>query len=289
LAAKVDGAWLLHAATRDRRLDFFVMYSSVASLLGSPGQANHAAANAFLDALAHHRRAAGLPAVSLNWGAWEDVGAAARLQVGARAAQQGVRGFSPRDGLAALDRLLAPEAAQVGVAAIDWPRLLARYPAGRTPRFLTSAAPRAAAPARSAGTAAGDLRKRLEEASPGSREHLLRSRVREEASKVLGLEDPQAIDPKRPLHEFGLDSLMAVELRNALGRAVAGTLPATLLFDHPTVDALVSFLSTEVLGWAAAPADAAPATSSAVALESIEGLSDDEVDRLLAERMDRAR
>ena len=289
LAPKVDGAWLLHAATRQRRLDFFVLYSSVASLLGSPGQANHAAANAFLDALAHHRRAIGLPAVSLNWGAWEDVGAAARLQVGARAAQQGVRGISPREGLAMLAGLLAPESAQVGVAAIDWPRLLGRYPAGRAPRFLTSAAPHAATPARAASMPAGDLRKRLEEASPGSREHLLRGRVRDEASKVLGLEDAQAIDPKRPLQELGLDSLMAVELRNALGRAVASTLPATLLFDHPTVDALVSFLSTEILGWAVAAPDAAPATSSAVALESIEDLSDDEVDRLLAERMDRAR
>ena len=290
LAPKVEGAWILHAATQDQPLDFFVLYSSVASLLGSPGQANHAAANAFLDALAHYRRACGLPAVSLNWGAWQDVGAAARLQTGERAAQQGVGGIPPRDGLAMLARLLDPSASQVGVAAIDWPKLLGRYPIGRTPRFLASTMPRAATPVGATATPPPDLRRQLEQASPGSREHLLRNHVREESRKVLGLADAEAIDPKRPLQELGLDSLMAVELRNALGRAVGGTLPATLLFDHPTVNALVAFLSMEVLGWVAeVPAGPVQSRSNTDLVGSVEDLSDEEVALLYSEKMGHGR
>ena len=291
LAPKVDGAWILHTATREQPLDFFVLYSSVASLLGSPGQANHAAANAYLDALAHYRRACGLPAVSLGWGAWQDVGAAARLQTGERAAQQGVGGIPPRDGLAVLGRLLAPSAALIGVAIIDWPKLLGRYPAGRAPAFLARATPARAAVPRAAKAQAASLRQMLEQASPASREHLLRTHVREESGKVLGLSDAQAIDPKRPLQELGLDSLMAVELRNALGRALGATLPATLLFDHPTVNALVAFVWKEVPGLAGAltgvptPEQEAPARSSTDVLSSVEDLSEEDVARLLSLKM----
>jgi acyl carrier protein len=133
--------------------------------------------------------------------------------------------------------------------------------------------------------APANLRARLQAASPGSREALLRSHVREAAVKVLGLDSAAGLDPRRPLQEMGLDSLMAVELRNALGTAVGQVLPATLLFDHPSVEALVRYLAGEVLGLRGAdPAEAAPVAEKVAAVDAIEELSDEEVERLLAQK-----
>ena len=286
LAPKVDGGWTLHTATAGQPLDFFVLYSSIASLLGSPGQSNHAAANAFLDSLAHYRRACGLSAASLNWGAWLETGAAARDEVAGRAAERGLLGLAPAEGLAALERLLEPSLPQVGVVRLDWSRFLERYPEG-APRAFFGSVPRRAASQAAPRKTTADLRTRLQSASPGSREALLRSEVRAVAVKVLGLDPSASLDPRRPLQEMGLDSLMAVELRNALGAAVGEVLPATLLFDHPSVEALVTHLASDVLGLrAAAPAaEASPAASAkAAVVDAIEDLSDEEVERLLAEK-----
>jgi len=284
LAPKVEGGWALHQTTRGHALDFFVLYSSVASLLGSPGQANHASANAFLDALAHYRRSCGLPAVSLNWGAWLETGAATRNDVAARAAERGVLGLTPSEGLEALGRLLEPASAQVGVVRVDWGRFQERHPGVSARGFLSSVLRETAAEA-APRPAPANLRARLQAASPGSREALLRSHVREAAVKVLGLDSAAGLDPRRPLQEMGLDSLMAVELRNALGTAVGQVLPATLLFDHPSVEALVRYLAGEVLGLRGAdPAEAAPVAEKVAAVDAIEELSDEEVERLLAQK-----
>jgi acyl carrier protein len=129
------------------------------------------------------------------------------------------------------------------------------------------------------------LRALLAEASPGSREHLVRAAVREQALKVLGLDPGFALDPKRPLQELGLDSLMAVELRNALGAAVGQSLPATLLFDYPTIAALVGYLGSEVLGLHEASPEVAKEPAARAGTDvaaSIEEMSDEDVDRLLA-------
>src|SRR5207244_6061045 len=135
LAPKMSGAWNLHLATRGMPLDFFVLFSSAASLLGSPGQGNYAAANAYLDALAHHRRAEGLPAVSINWGPWANVGMAAGLDQRdqARMTRQGLRSLSPEEGMAAFARLLGQASAQVGVVRLDPEKILAAFPAGSDP------------------------------------------------------------------------------------------------------------------------------------------------------------
>ncbi len=286
LAPKVDGGWALHRATRDETLDFFVLYSSIAGLLGSPGQSNHASANSFLDALAHYRRACGRPAVSLNWGAWLETGAAAGEDVASRAAERGLLGLTSDEGLAALERLLDPSSPQVGVMRLDWSRFLERYPAGASRAFFGSV-PRKAAREAATTRRAPDLQSRLQSASPGSREALLRSEVRAVAVKVLGLEPSAAFDPRRPLQEMGLDSLMAVELRNALGAATGRALPATLLFDHPSVEALVSYLAAEVLGLratATAAEVASPSSTRAAVVDAIEDMSDEDVERLLAEK-----
>jgi len=142
MAPKVAGAWNLHELTRSRPLDLFVMYSSAASLVGSPGQGNYAAANAFLDALAHHRRALGLPGLSINWGGWAEVGMAAELDRrhgGARDAA-GVGRIDPVHGLMTLERLLGQGLPQAGVLPIDWSTFFEPFPAGLEPAWLAEMA-----------------------------------------------------------------------------------------------------------------------------------------------------
>jgi len=259
LAPKALGAWNLHVLTRGLEVDTFVLFSSGAGLMGAGGQANHSAANAFLDALAHHRRALGLPAVSINWGAWAEIGAAADRELG-----PGMRRFSVAEGLEALGRVLAaaqpaaePRIAQVAVLDVDWhqalgvtrdkdaPPLVAELLAAEEP----PAGPGPARPGRS-------LLEELEATPPAQRSALIQRFVRRTAADVLGLGADDGIGSHRPLQELGLDSLMAVELRNKLGQAVGRVLPATLLFEHPTVAALAEFLSAEVL------AEPAPTPSS---------------------------
>ena len=128
LAPKVVGAWHLHRLTAGCSLDFFVLFSSIAALLGSPGQGNHAAANAFLDTLAHLRRIQGLPALSINWGAWSEIGAAARHNVETRMRLQGIGTFTPQEGLVILGRLLGTTLTQVGVMPVHWPAFLRQHP-----------------------------------------------------------------------------------------------------------------------------------------------------------------
>jgi len=290
-AAKVGGAWNLHAATADIPLDFFVLYSSIASVLGSAGQSNHAAANAFLDALAHERRSLGLPAASIDWGAWAEVGAGARHGVGQRLDEQGIGEIPPATGLEILGRLLDPARPQVAVLPIDWSLFRERFRGGCSSFFRRVQDERAGRPAPAAAVAetAVTWRAALAAMPPGNRRALLEAKVTERAVKVLGLPGDSAVDVRRPLQEMGLDSLMAVELRNALARGIGDSLPSTLLFDHPTVEALVNVLMPLVGGDGGAalpPAAAKPESPEAGkdVVSRIEDLSDEEVDRLLAVR-----
>jgi acyl transferase domain-containing protein len=291
LAPKVLGGWILHELTRTRPLDFFVLFSSGASLIGSPGQGNHAAANAFLDALAHHRRGLDLPALSINWGAWAEVGAAADRGLSVWMARRGMNGIAPHEGLDALGHLMSGGAAQVGVLNLDWAVLSSNL--ALASRFYSEmASPVAATGAQVIPGAPGarvDLLTRLEQARPAKRRAILCERVRGEAMKVLGLGPGRTLEADRPMQELGLDSLMAVELRNALGAALGRTLPAALLFDYPTLDRVVDYLLTEVLALVgsadvgeAAPASAPMSSES----EALDDLSVDEMAALLAKRLD---
>jgi acyl transferase domain-containing protein/protein-L-isoaspartate O-methyltransferase/acyl carrier protein len=304
-APKVQGGWLLDRLTRADPLDWFVLFSSVAAVLGSRGQANHSAANAFLDLLAHERRARGLPALSINWGAWTEVGAAADRDMAQRLAAQGIGVLTPPQGLLAFERLLAQPAAQAAVLPIDWTRYLLAQGRTAAPDFLADVAGRARVEAGApAATPAGgsasahaakpvDLRQSLQDAPPSRRRPLVAAFVRERALRALGLDPARAIDPRTPLGELGLDSLLAVELRNTLGTALGQPLPATLLFDYPTLDALTDHLLADVLKLTAQEAAPAaepapvPVAEPAGMVDAIEDLSDEEVDRLLALRAQR--
>jgi len=274
MAPKVQGAWNLHALCGE--VDLFVMFSSGASVAGSAGQANHAAANAFEDALAWMRQAQGRPALSINWGPWADVGAAADRTM--QSAAGFLRAMSPQDGLAALsaclwraqgERLFRP--AQLAVFDADWSALAsAGQGFARAPIFSGVAAETATRAgsgpaARRGASEERPWRERLMAAPANRRRALLREEVRALAAKVLGAA-PRSLDIEEPLRDLGLDSLMAVELRNRLGAAVGRTLPATITFDCPTVAALVAYLVDEgVIGEAEPDANEAPAASPAPA------------------------
>jgi acyl carrier protein len=289
LAPKVDGAWNLHQATLNTPLDFFILYSAGAALLGSPGQSSYAAANAFLDGLAHYRRARGLPAVSINWGAWAEVGMAARQgdETLRRWAEGGITPIRPAGGLRALEELLRRGCAQVAVLQVNWHRLQRHGQPLLSRLVLPQAAVPAAAPA-----AAGQptFVAQLNAAAPEDRYALLFRRVTEEVNRVLGLGPQQRTNPRQGFTDLGLDSLMAVELSNRLQGVLERRLPSTLTFEHPTIDALTAFLSAEVLS-ISQPAPGEPSAQVAqpnTAMKTeVEGLDDDAVeDALLKELKD---
>ncbi|HET8659851.1 MAG TPA: type I polyketide synthase [Micromonosporaceae bacterium] len=308
LAPKVAGGWNLHQLTRELPLDFFVLCSSAASLLGSAGQSSYVTANAFLDALAHHRRSLGLAATSINWGPWAGAGMAARMggQQQQRLVAQGFQPLAAEQGTQALGQLVGAAGAgeagavhagavragavQVGVLPVDWPAYLRQFGGAVPPLFarLDRAGP---VPAPEAATAAPQdgARERVEAAHPGERGQLLREYVRAQAVKILGLPDPQALGPQQPLRELGLDSLMAVELRNALGLFAGRTLPSTLAFDHPTVTKLADYLLREMFPQdvAEAPAgEAAPGPDDHGDLAArVAAMDDTDVEALLAEKL----
>jgi acyl transferase domain-containing protein/SAM-dependent methyltransferase/acyl carrier protein len=270
LAPKVDGAWALARAAGGPALDAFVLFSSGAALLGAPGQGNHAAANAYLDALAHALRLRGLPATSLGWGAWSEVGAAARRGVEEHIGQRGLGSMPPAAAIAALDHALAEGPAYVGIVPVDWRALLAPFAAGAEPTLFRELAPAGEPPARGAPAlpvragrpALTGLRQRLAAAPGAERGELLREHLDRQAAAVLGAGGGRRLDRGTPLQELGLDSLMAIELRNALAREVGEVLPATLLFDHPTLDALARYLGPRLPGAVERPVPA-PAVARA--------------------------
>ena len=209
-APKVDGAWHLHTQTRESDLDFFVLFSSLASLFGSAGQANYAAANSFLDGLAHERQRLGLPALSINWGAWTDIGMAARApdrQRQAHAAAKGIPPLTPKDGLLALETLLGTRSAQIAVMPADWNVLAHNAPGfAERPIFseMVSTASRTERPALARTT--------VVQATPAERGAVVFDYLRARVAEVLHVA-AAVVDEKASLTTLGIDSLMAQELR----------------------------------------------------------------------------
>jgi NAD(P)-dependent dehydrogenase (short-subunit alcohol dehydrogenase family) len=296
MAAKVRGSWNIHRLAGE--IDFLVLFSSGASIAGSAGQANYAAANAFEDALAWYRQSSGKPTVSINWGPWADIGAAADRKISGPGFLQPI---APDDGLRALafamrrdvtTGLFAP--AQVAVLASDWTRAAADAATVNPVLADLVRRPRGAAPSKlgaGRGTPHSEptWRQRLIATAPNRRRTLLRDQVRQLAAKVLGLSRADELNVDEPLRQLGLDSLMAVEFRNLLGVAAGQILPATITFDHPSVAALVEHLAAtafavelaELRDVARAPTIAAPAASV------FDTLSEAELAAQLLRRLDR--
>ncbi|RYJ29966.1 malonyl CoA-acyl carrier protein transacylase [Streptomyces sp. L-9-10] len=251
LRPKVDAAWNLHELTRDLDLAAFVLYSSTAGVMGSPGQANYAGGNTFLDALAAHRRAHGLPALSLAWGAWEQgVGMTSTLE------DQDVRRVSGGSGMPLLpveQGLALFDAATTSDEPLIVPLSLgdgAIPSAAGVPALLRGLVRtgRRAAKSGAAGVSRAGLVERLAALRENERPRLLADLVRAEAAAVLAHSSPEAIAVEREFRQLGFDSLTAVELRNRLASATGLTLPATLIFDYPTPARLAAYLLDELVG-----------------------------------------
>jgi acyl transferase domain-containing protein/acyl carrier protein len=249
LNPKVGGAQNLDRLTREDPLDWFVMFSSIATMLGSPGQANYAAANTMLDIIAQERRRLGRPALSIAWGPWAQVGMAAGASMKERLVASGLTPFKPEEGLGAMETLMGTDATQVGVVVGDWSQFLRRRNQDASPppyfaKVIGSKARTETSGADAKPTIA--LREMLKAAAPGRRPVIVRNFVRETACGVLGLTEADGPADSAPLSEAGLDSLLAVELRNVLAKSLGMSLSATLLFDYPSIEALGEFLLSEM-------------------------------------------
>jgi acyl transferase domain-containing protein/acyl-CoA synthetase (AMP-forming)/AMP-acid ligase II/NADPH:quinone reductase-like Zn-dependent oxidoreductase/acyl carrier protein/NADP-dependent 3-hydroxy acid dehydrogenase YdfG len=288
-AAKAAGAWNLDEATRGETLDFFVSYSSIAGLLGSPGQANYAAASTFVDALTHRRRAAGRAALAVDWGTFAEAGLAAEDAVrGARLEQRGLRALTADEGLGVLGQLMEDGVTQVGVLPIDLRQWVEFYPStASSPRLASLLAAGSGARPSSGDTG---LRAELAAASTPQRVAKLEQLLSEQLSRVLRL-GPDRLDRDAPFASLGMDSLTGLEMRNRLEVALGLRLRATLLWNHPTIAALAAHLASElaVTATETAPTAAPPVMPSEAPEATRSDLDDAQLLALVDEELSRAR
>ncbi len=294
MAPKVLGAWNLHRLTSAAELDFFVSFSSAGSLLGSPGQANYTAANAGLDALAHYRRRQGLPALSINWGPWSEVGmAAADGRRGDRVAEHGIGSISPDQGVRMLERLIGQSRAQIAVIPLDLERLKESWPAAARIPLLSELVELdrepvsiAEAPSGTDGRSA-PIRQALSSADPEDRRRLIEDYVAREMRRVLQLA-PTELDMRRPLDTLGIDSLMAVELRNRFESDLPVRVKVVSFLEGSSPADLAATLLSQMPTEAPAEGEDAGDRMARV-LAQIDQMSDETVAALLAEKKQEAK
>src|SRR6202034_1797667 len=255
LRAKVDTAWNLHELTKDSNLSAFVLFSSMAGLVGSSGQANYSAANSFLDGLAVHRRRHGLPAISLGWGLWAQ---ASSMTGGleavdfARFARDGITAMSSTQALQLLDTAMVIDEPFLVPAHIDTTALRAKFDGGTLPPMfvdlINATARRRVDDSLAAAKSKSALLLRLEGLPDDEQQEILLDLVRSHIATVLGNTTAEAIDPDKAFQELGFDSLTAVEMRNRLKTATGLALSPTLIFDYPTPNGLAGYIRTELAG-----------------------------------------
>ena len=246
MAPKAEGARNLQEATRGLDLDFFVCYSSVVSVLGSAGQGSYGAANAFLDCFVRERRRQGLHGLSINWGPWE-VGMAAGLDSRGREriAAQGLEPIDLQRGFRALEQMLLHDETSVAVLAVNWEKYLPYHYGGAVPRFFEKVSGQGPEPKAAPGEKSA-LLMRLAEALPRERRALLRDYVRAKVAETLRRQSARQLPDDQGLFDLGIDSLMAVELKNRFEKDLARPLRPTLVFDYPTVEAITGYLAREI-------------------------------------------
>jgi acyl transferase domain-containing protein/acyl carrier protein len=297
LRSKVTGAWLLHQLAGARKgagtgLDFFVLFSSGASVWGGQGLGHYAAANHFLDALADHRAALGLPALSVNWGWWGGAGLVSE-ELAQLFGRIGLKSLPPEQALTVLAYLLESGATRKTVADVDWTVFGPVFEARRNRPLLEELAVRVKVPV-AAGNAKEQKDQRFRERiqqTPRSEQRLrLHSYIRDEVAAILGFSSSDRIDPKQGFFKMGMDSMMTVQLRNRLDQNLGCSLPPTVAFEYPTVDTLTKYLAESVLKLEE-PANA-PAAMNCLEKETAtesagtDDLTEDELVGLLARKLE---
>lgn len=269
MGPKVMGGWYLHTQTQYLPLDFFVNFASVSGLLGSPGQANYSSANAFLDGLAHHRRALGLPGLSFDWGSWADVGMAARTSQLAHGSGDGMGAIEPDQGVELMTELLkvGVDAVQVGVVPVNWNQYVKKYPQAHNDPFIADVLPQQRQSASDSGAKQQkhNWLQELGAAAPEERPAVMQRYVQQTVARVLGI-DPSALESgDQMLIELGLDSLMSVELRNRFEEDLKASIPMERFMDNATVKSLAKTLMerTDISDIAPAAASNGAATNGA--------------------------
>lgn len=279
IGPKAGGAWNLHLATRSLPLKSFVLFSAGAGLLGSPGQANYAAANGFLDGLSLVRRSQGLPATSVLWGPWADVGMAARA--GLDWSKTGLRGIDAAGGTLALQKVLAWDLATPLVLAADWERFPARTADGAPLPFFRRVVHATTGPA--VGPSSSGWTDLLEALPTSDRRQKLEAMLASEVVAVMGLSASRSLSPQTGLMDLGMDSLMAVEIGNRVGKACGLNLPSTFGFERPTIRAMADHL-LEV--WGLLPDPAAEKRNSTVDDADLAGLTEEEASSALLDELE---
>lgn len=277
---KVRGACNLERATANHPVEQFILFSSATALLGNAGQANHAAANAFLDALARHRRQRSLPAISIQWGRWGRIGAGADARLDEHFAAKGFGTIDPGIGLEALTGVIERDLEVVAVLPVDLQRFLSRPLSEGVAAFVGEgrSTPRPATLELSGeGALAPGFSEQLTALPPLDRSAHLQATVHGIVEDVLGLGRGELEDPGRGLSDLGLDSLLAIELRNRLQQRLGCRLPVTLAFDHPTPERIAAHLAREVFATLVNPPPPA--------VDDLDGLSLDALADLLEERL----
>ncbi|WP_405160277.1 type I polyketide synthase [Nocardia sp. NBC_01499] len=278
LRPKVDAAWHLHELTADLELAAFVLFSSAAGAIGAPGQANYAAANTFLDALATWRRARGLAAVSMAWGLWEQPSAMTEALTDldkARLGGGGVLELTEHDGLRLFDAATNSVDPVVFPVRLDPAALRTAATAGLLPAVLSDLAPAPQAATAATGVSLAD---RLAGLPEPEREQEVLQLVCVEVANVLHYPSPDAVDPERAFTDIGFDSLGALELRNRLSFESGLTIPITVVFDHPNAEAIARYVNEQLFGSAAPTQD--PASSEAAPTDALDTMDAESLIRL---------
>lgn len=283
---KVAGAWNLHQQTLKSELDLFIVFSSVASIFGSPGQANHSASNAFLDMLVYYRQTLGLPAMSINWGAWSKVGSATTVTE-SNALFKGIDSMEPAQAIWAMEQLITEKVTQAAVLPVDWSQLAS----GNITMPLLADLVKSS---NKLDLQAGSFFTQLKDTALEERKDLLTAFVKNQLMSVLGLELNSDLDTQQGLFDLGLDSLTSVEFRNRIQLSLNCTLASTLAFNYPSIEAVVNYLSQSVLDLdiPGVNKDEPENTSDSTVVEidglesEIDDMSDDDLQRLLEDELE---
>jgi acyl transferase domain-containing protein/acyl carrier protein len=253
MTPKVAGTWNLHILSQDLPLDCFVVFSSAISLLGAPGQGNYAAANTFMDALVHHRHSLELPGLSINWGPWGETGMATRNKVNSshRLTNQGWSLISAERGLIALEQGLRQENPQIGVIPIDWSILASQLNRQTVLPLLSELLDFSDFQLNSLQSSSpqSEFLQQIENIPIAKRTSFLQQYLQTEVAQILGISSSELPSPEIGFNDLGMDSLMAVELKQRLEKTLSCSLPFIIAFDYPNIEALTDYLATEIFQW----------------------------------------